>query len=161
MKKDKYSHAEKELRGLKLYIRNVKDRIRKDYSRTKWLVAYADRIDIRICWWNRRRHTCVVIVYDNYLWKKYHIDPYRAAATWYDKIPDDTYQPVILHMDTNGHCLGYYKIWDCDLIKYILTINYKLIKQNYQMLLKIKTQNWLIPKVNEKQPQIFCVYFWN
>lgn len=112
MKKDKYSHAEKELRGLKLYIRNVKDRIRKDYSRTKWLVAYADRIDIRICCWNRRRHTCVVIVYDNYLWKKYHIDPYRAAATWYDKIPDDTYQPVILHMDTNGHCLGYYKIWD-------------------------------------------------
>lgn len=112
MKKDKYSHAEKELRGLKLYIRSVKDRIRKEYSRTKWLVAYADRIDIRICCWNRRRHTCVVIVYDNYLWKKHHIDPYRAAAACYDKIPDDTYQPVVLHMDTNGHGLGYYKMWD-------------------------------------------------
>lgn len=109
MKKDKYSRAEKELRNLKLYIRSAKEKIRKDYSRTKWLVPYADRIDIRICRWNRRRHTCLVVVYDNYLWKKYHMDPYRAATDY--KIPEDMYFPVLLHISTIS-CDYYYKIWD-------------------------------------------------
>ena len=110
MKKDKYSHAEKELRNLKLYIRRAKEIIRKDYSRTKWLAPYADRIDIRIIRWNKRRHSCLVIIYDNYLWKKYHIDPYRAATNY--KIPEDTYFPVVIHMDTNDNGLGYYRLWD-------------------------------------------------
>lgn len=112
MKKDKYTHAERELRSLKLYVRDAKDRIRKDYSRSQCLAAYADRIDIRICRWNRRRHTCAVIVYDNYIWKKHHIDPYRAAATWYDTVREDCYAPVFLSIDTGGSGLGFYKIWD-------------------------------------------------
>lgn len=110
MKKDKYSRAEKELRNLKLYIRRAKEKIRKDYSRTKWLAPYADRIDIRIYRWNKRRHSCLVIVYDNYLWKKYHIDPYSAAASY--KIPEGTYFPVIIHINTNECALDYYRIWD-------------------------------------------------
>ena len=110
MKKDKYSHAEKELRNLKLYIRRAKERIQKDYSRTKWLAPYADRIDIRICRWNKRRHSCLVVVYDNYLWEKYHIDPFSAAANY--KIPEDTYFPVIIHLNTNENALDYYRIWD-------------------------------------------------